>query len=351
MFFRLIFPTILFDIIGLTFYYLQKIKNKPNSNPITVDLKNFSRNSPSIAFIYNECIEQKDTTLLPITNSLLDILNEELDIHPDIHNFSTFQEFYSWTLNSTKEQNLTNLVMALGFTPTNAETLNITVFYNESSSNPSFYYLIPTEKAIWRASNLGNNYSYSYIQISDDTSGTVFSAFFVYFLVLGMVLTTMVFILHAIDDVKHEKRDFLLTANLKLISYWISSLIVDFLFLFTLALISWIILIVIRPKSILYSIYLIFFNSISIILFSYIISFPFTNIEMGSSLGSNLQIILLAIFMVVDIVRRGKNDILFSYISALFPQTNLYLGLTQAVTYQNLSMKSNNIPYISFYAS
>lgn len=330
-----ILPILIFLAASITLEKTLKFKDDLNPNPVS--FKTYRQINPSYVMVYSDAI--KDNEIVKnIENTTAKFIKDDTGIEPKLYRFQTIEEMnkevYQMASNSSKED--LNILIGLQINDTiKDDYLPITVIYNStlSEGNPteiqSFEQL---HRIIWAATGNGN-FTVRSVTLQSKAITQLTGAITPMFVLIGMFTLCNLYGRQVIEDVKKEKRAYMQTCKLDLLSYWVGCFIVDYAIWVIISLIQWGILLVFgslafkeHPGASLYGFMV---SGLSIIILTYSISFIFDEPATGSSYTLFILFIPMIIVYIIELLRGSKgNSQIFYWIYACYPVTDAYKFIT-----------------------
>ncbi|OHS97374.1 ABC transporter family protein [Tritrichomonas foetus] len=328
---RVLMPLVFGLVIAVVMGFV--LNQNEDLNPQPATFKDFVvKEKPLYAIVCNDTAFNSQF-VQKFSNTISNLIKEDTSKTPEMIRFKSSTEFNKWVYDVQVIGNGTNLLIGVEISDNlneTSKTYPITVLYNNSmiESNPSLpVYFSQVQRALFRTFDLGNLNS-RFVTLSQQTMDLMISSFIPFFMLLGFTGLLQIVATITTDDVKSQKRPFLITCGVKLPTYWISSILIDYVVWLICGLIAWIVFMSVGfaliRNNIVLTLWSIFLDGFSFLLFIYCIAFLFTDPETSGSLSVMIALILIIIAFVVDLVRGNKGNDIVNWVYSLFPPLNFY---------------------------
>jgi ABC-type multidrug transport system ATPase subunit len=318
-------------VIGLGISILLGVLiGRDNLNPTPVTFKDLPQHNaePNYAIIAPSDLPNSWKMLAAKVNmNLGKYLEEDFGRIPVSHLFESTTAFNQWIYEKTEKETI-YLVLGVDFT-----NESIVLSYNDTQSQTMTTLLLQVYRALWEAQDLGKldfrhaSINRQLIKLLDQIfSLLIMISLMGYFSVLARVTT---------DDVKSPRRSYLVGCGLKLPIFWLANFIVDYVIWMILFFVTFIVFKfgLDQPSYNLYPGFIIWsfmIGGISIILFTYVLSFICTDPETSSILVMLISLFAILILNIITVLLNGKGDDILPWIMCWIPLTNLFTSITNA---------------------
>jgi ABC-type multidrug transport system ATPase subunit len=254
-------------------------------------------------------------------------LEADLGRKPVSHSFESTAEFNQWMHEKIGKEPI-YLVLGVDFTGE-----SIFVSYNFTDGYPSTTVILQVYRTVWEAEDFGQldirhaSINRQLIRLLDQILPLfIMISLMGYFSVLARVTT---------DDVKSARRSYLVGCGLKLPIFWLSNFIVDYVIWLVLFFITFMVFRfgLDQPSYNFYPGFIVWsfiIGGISVILFTYVLSFICTDPETSSTVVMLISLFAVLILNIITALLDGKGEDVLPWIMCWIPLTNLFTSLTNA---------------------
>lgn len=342
--FRVLLPLVICIIAVISL--VLSLKNQDNLNPEPVTFKDFSTGkSPHYAIvckdeIFNSAFVQN------LSKELYNLILKDTGKKASMVRFNSSDSFDSWVYNVQLEGKAENLLLGVevGDDYEDSKNIPITVLYNNTFSGIDLsVYFSQVYRALFKVLNLGD-LTTRFVTLSQQELDIMMSAFVPFFMIIGLSGFLSVISTITTDDVKSPRRQYLITSKVKLSSYWVSTILIDYVVWFICSFICWIVIFAVGcsiiKDNIGLTLWAIFVDGFSYLLFIYCIAFLFTNPDTSGAVSLMISMFLVCIALVVDILRGNSGNDIINWFYGLFPPLNFYSMFSTAGRLSNISQDS-----------
>lgn len=325
---RVLLPLVI--CIGGCIALVLSLKNQDNLNPAPVTFKDFSpSNNPHFAIVCKDEIYDSNF-VQKLSKELEDLILKDTGKKASMVRFNSSTNFDTWVYNVQLEGKAENLLLGveIGDAFEDSKNYPITVLYNNTFTGIDLtLYFSQLYRALFKVLGIGD-LTTRFVTLSQQELDIMMNAFVPFFMTIGLSGFLSVIATITTDDVKSPRRQYLITSKVKLSSYWVSTILIDYVVWFICSIISWIVIIAIGcsivKDNIGLTLWAIFIDGFSYLLFIYCISFMFTNPDTSGAISLMISMFLICIAVVVDVLRGNNGNDIVNWIYALFPPLNFY---------------------------
>lgn len=321
------------------------LKNQDNLNPDPVTFKDFSpSNKPHFAIVCKDEIYESNF-VQKLSNEISNLILKDTGKKASMVRFNSSDSFDTWVYNVQLEGKAENLLLGveIGNDFVESKNLPITVLYNNTFSGTDLtVYFTQLYRALFKVLDLGE-LTTRFVTLSQQELDIMLSAFVPFFMIIGLSGFLSVISTITTDDVKSPRRQYLITSKVKLSSYWVSTILIDYVIWFICCIICWIVTFAIGSSivkdNIGLTLWAIFVDGFSYLLFVYCIAFIFTNPDTSGAVSLMISMFLICIALVVDILRGNNGNDIINWFYGLFPPLNFYSMFSTAGRLSNMSQE------------
>jgi ABC-type multidrug transport system ATPase subunit len=331
-------------VIGLAISILLGLLiSKDNLNPDPVTFKDLpERNiAPNYAIISPTDLPDSLHDFIEKVNTVLGkTLKEELGRDAISHKFTSTAEYNQWIYDRIVRNESLYLVVGVDFSQN-----GIIVSYNGTSGQVLPTLLLQVYRTLWESGDFGK------LEVRHASLNRRLARLLDQILPLFIMISLMgyfsVVARLTTDDVKSARRNYLVGCGLKLPIFWFANFIIDY--------VIWLIFFFItfmvfrfgldQPSYSLYPGFIVWsfmICGISVILFTYVLSFICTDPETSSTVVMLLSLFAVLILDIITTLLDGKGEDVLPWIMTWIPLTNLFTSLTTA---GSLSQGDVGIPF------
>ena len=341
--FSALIPTLIFLFVGIIMEKLVVLKDDLHPDPVS--FKTYRQNNPSYVMVYSDTISD-NIYVKQLEQATHDIIAADIGTEPTLYRFGTIEEMnenvYNMMLNSSKED--LNIIIGLKIDDTIQEAYYpITVLFNDTNleGNPS---ILTTYDQLYRIVVKAVADKQLLIRnpvLANDVSTNLVGGLTPMFIFFGLVSLSTLFAKQVIEDVKKEKRDYMQTCKMSLLSYWVGCFIVDYLFWLIIAIVEWIILFAIgsqafenQPGA---TIFCFVFSGVSILILIYCISFLFQDPTNGASFVMMLLYLPIIAVYLIETFKKDGGEKALSWVYGAYPVAGAFQFVTTMAMYSKES--------------
>jgi len=279
-----------------------------------------------------------------INQYLTETCKKELETDLKIVEFDSFDNFNFWAYNAQlPEKHNTNVVFAFSIENSSSITFvgdkaqgNFDIKFMSNSSSDASYNII--RRMLWKYINKDKDADIVVTSsVGTSSSGDLFAIIIgPFFIATGLMNVCSIFIGQMIDEIKSNRRPYMLSSGLKLLPFWLGSFIVDVVLIEICAIVIWAAHLLFkityfRDYSSM-TLYILSVNAVSTVLLTYAFSFLFSNKNVGSTFYLLIGVVPLILFFMIDVIFPKADKQLVAWVGAVIPATNIYTSLKTVAT-------------------
>ena len=327
---RVLLPWVMCMATSLALFYILKFALE-NTNPPPVTFEDSGgRPNPKFAIVYNESAGSSETSevVTNLTNAMKELWKKDTGKDADAVKYDSIEAFNKWVYEEQNNMTGAYLFSGLEIGPeTNSTYLDLTVLYNSTVGAAN---TIEVQRVLWRAFGFGD---LNVRLVSFDVSvSAIVNLVLPMMVLIGLNGMVNLFTSVSTEDVMTVRRDYLCTCNLNKGAYWMGNLIIDYSIYLVVNIVTCAIYMGIGGNmyrdNVVYCIWQTVFCGVSFVLFCYLLSFLFTNVDTASGVASMILVFMGLGGYAIDIVRGQKGDPYVTWIYGLFPPLTFFSGFS-----------------------
>ncbi|KAK8892585.1 hypothetical protein M9Y10_029824 [Tritrichomonas musculus] len=346
--FRILFPLVI-CILAVVSLVLA-LKNQDNLNPEPATFKDFSiSKTPHYAIVCKDNIYNSNF-VQNLSTEIYNLIEKDTGKKASMVRFNSTDNFDTWVYNIQLEGKPENLLLGVEIGDDFVESKNIpiTLLYNSTITGSDVsltVYFSQLYRALFKVLGLGD-LTTRFVKLSQQELDMMMSAFVPFLMICGLTGFLSVIATITTDDVKSPRRQYLITNKVNLSSYWFSTITIDYVIWFVCSIVCWIAVFAIGSSiikdNIGLTLWAIFFDGFSYLLFVYCVSFIFTNPDTSGAITMLISMLLVCLSLVVDILRGNKGSDFINWFYGVFPPMNFYSMFSTAGKLSMLPVSSSS---------
>jgi len=251
--------------------------------------------------------------------------------------FDNISQFNEWVYSAVSKKDL-DFFLLFGFDFHRQYPYTFTLFYNSTGGSDPFRLLAPEDKSIggevmltrmvWKNEfGENNDFRFSHTLLIRRTVDLVFAFLGPSMISLGLLSIIPLIVSQPVADITGEVRDYLQSCSMKLLPYWVSTFMVDFLVWIVLVSTTTIFLVlsdvlpIVQNKFNLW--YVMVISGIGFLLMLYCLSFMFKTSDSATMNIYFMVVIVFLVPMIIDmLIGEKETPMWLEWFWALFPHIN-----------------------------